>query len=331
MSKKKAPCPYCGELILAKANKCRFCKEWIKKSKVDNRKKPILEFVISFAIWIVSMVLFLAITHLSNGDLSTKPVYYLFVMLGCVLIGGLVFTILLIKTITAIITKEMRVIGLISFLLIALLMALFFYILMNNAPKGNAIKTPPTPTPLVCSDGKIACYWDKQEGECLTDRECLKKRDLKNNTSTEAKTTVKTNTTTANSDPPVLCPVDPKCGGGTTPFKKSECAKSTCCLVNGSYKVTLNASECQDTIVKCNISPNCGGGIKEMRKIDCDNMTCCQINNTWELRNKGQCNTEQKAQATTEWYAFCDSLWSSRHTNLSDWDGYWSCVNSYKP
>src|SRR5690606_12344820 len=124
--------------------------------------------------------------------------------------------------------------GIILFLLITLCLILFFYILTKfptNTPIAQT-KNQPTPTPLICPNGKMACYWDTQEGECLTDRECLKKRDLKNKTSAEAKTIVKTNTTTANSDPPVLCPVDSKCGGGTTPFKKSECAKSTCCLVN---------------------------------------------------------------------------------------------------
>ncbi len=78
---------------------------------------------------------------------------------------------------------------------------------------------------------------------------------------------------------------------------------------------TLNPNE----YVRCNISPNCGGGYKEMTRSACEKMTCCQINNTWELRDKGQCNTEQEQELNAEWAEFCNGLYNP--DNCSDyWD-----------
>ena len=35
MAIKTKKCPYCGETIMADANKCRYCKEWLQKPSYD--------------------------------------------------------------------------------------------------------------------------------------------------------------------------------------------------------------------------------------------------------------------------------------------------------
>lgn len=82
---------------------------------------------------------------------------------------------------------------------------------------------------------------------------------------------------------------------------------------------TLNPNE----YIRCNISPNCGGGYKEMTRSACDNMTCCQINNTWELRDKGQCNSEQEKEINDEWIDFCNGLY-----NPDNCSTYWDSGTS---
>lgn len=154
---------------------------------------------------------------------------------------------------------------------------------------------------------------------------------LSKSTTNKQTSKVTNNSVSTTSDPPVHCQIDSKCGGGTTPLKKSECDLAKCCLVNGSYKFTKNPNECQDTIIKCNISANCGGGFKEMRKIDCDNMTCCQLaDDRWELRSKGQCNTEQSSNFYKECSSVCYSVWDLDKCNTwSDIDVRLDCQSDY--
>jgi hypothetical protein len=45
-------------------------------------------------------------------------------------------------------------------------------------------------------------------------------------------------------DPPVLCNIDAKCGGGTTPLKQSECNNSTCCQIGNKWIFYKNKSQC---------------------------------------------------------------------------------------
>jgi len=45
-------------------------------------------------------------------------------------------------------------------------------------------------------------------------------------------------------DPPVLCNIDPKCGGGTTPLKQSECNNSTCCQIGNKWIFYKDKNQC---------------------------------------------------------------------------------------
>jgi hypothetical protein len=49
---------------------------------------------------------------------------------------------------------------------------------------------------------------------------------------------------TTNPDPPVLCNVNAKCGGGTKPLRQSECDNSTCCEINGKWIFYKDKSQC---------------------------------------------------------------------------------------
>lgn len=63
---------------------------------------------------------------------------------------------------------------------------------------------------------------------------------------------------TTDPDPPVLCPVNEKCGGETTPLRQSECANSTCCEINGKWVFYKDKSQCikdQDSRNNQNYNP----------------------------------------------------------------------------
>lgn len=75
--------------------------------------------------------------------------------------------------------------------------------------------------------------------------------------------------------------------------------------------------------IRCNIHPNCGGGYTEMTRASCDRIICCQVNNSWTLRDKDQCNTEQKQQTDAEWIEFCNDLY-----NPDDCSIYWDSGTS---
>lgn len=50
---------------------------------------------------------------------------------------------------------------------------------------------------------------------------------------------------TVDPDPPVLCNVNPNCGGGTKPLKQSECNNSTCCgFPDGSWVFYKDKNQC---------------------------------------------------------------------------------------
>jgi hypothetical protein len=49
---------------------------------------------------------------------------------------------------------------------------------------------------------------------------------------------------TTDPDPPVLCNVDSKCGGGTTPLRQSECNNSTCCQIGAKWIFYKDKVQC---------------------------------------------------------------------------------------
>jgi len=49
---------------------------------------------------------------------------------------------------------------------------------------------------------------------------------------------------TKDPDPPVLCNISDKCGGGTKPLKQSECNNSTCCQIGDKWIFYQDKSQC---------------------------------------------------------------------------------------
>ena len=119
-------------------------------------------------------------------------------------------------------------------------------------------------------------------------------------TTVPTKTPIKSNSSSINNSNQIDC-VGPD-------GKHFQTTKQKCDDFNKAWGVvpTINQNE----YIRCNIHANCGGGYKEMTRSACEKMTCCQINNTWELRDKGQCNTEQEQQSNAEWADFCNGLYN---------------------
>ncbi len=52
-------CPYCSEEILATAQKCKHCGEWLNESKTQNFDKKIFDKNIDKFVWIICIAIVL--------------------------------------------------------------------------------------------------------------------------------------------------------------------------------------------------------------------------------------------------------------------------------
>lgn len=336
----RVPCPFCKELIVAGAKKCRFCKESL--NKVEEEKSQKTNFFTKkimpsgpYKIWVLSMTLFL----ISIGLIQAKPEsYWWIVMLASVAVGFIAFF-----TLVASIPGSNGKYGIITLSTFIL----FFGILINydkvatafglepsftesgvrdeNTVLEPANPTPtPTPTPTktvnnptksnntnTVQSNKIECTGPDGKKFNTTQKECDEFNAAWGNTATGRCL-----------DPNGNVIADEKC-----PWLSENTS-------------TINDNE----YIKCNISTNCGGGYREMTKKSCDNITCCQLDDSWELRDKDQCKREQKQQSKAEWAKFCNDLynpdtcsnyWQPSTTGLYDcrsdaYDNRISCYENYE-
>lgn len=274
MGKKRIPCPYCGELILPEAKKCRFCKERLG----SQNKSP--SFKVLYSAWVLSIVVFfVSLFSISRTGSSAETSATVLSLLGLnIVFGTVAYLMLVIKVLKSIKTQRAKVYGMVT------LMTFFtFFVLLFNysaieaklgfdPPQQSALPVISSPSPLP-----------------------LPIPTPTNKAAQQKVTTPKTNT--ANK---ITC---------TGPDGKTfQTTQEECDAFNKAWGNVPPPDP--NEYIRCNISPNCGGGYREMTRSSCDRIVCCQINNTWELRDKNQCNTEQKHESDAEWIQFCNNLYN---------------------
>jgi len=287
----RIPCPFCKELIIAGAKKCRFCKEDLSKAeKIAEQKQNFFTRKITlsgpYTFWVLSMVTFL----IAIGQLSGDPnSHWITVMFVAVAIGFIAFLALIASILHS--RGRYGIITLLTFIL-------FFGILFNYDTVTSAFGLNPAFTTSNVNNTNI------------------QPESAPNPTSTPTPTPtqpvknrpVKSDNTNAIQSNKIEC---------TGPDgKKFTTTQKECDEFNAAWgnAPTPDPNE----YVKCNISTNCGGGYKEMTRVSCDHITCCQINGSWELRDEDQCKKEQKQQSEAEWAKICNDLY-----NPDDCSSYW--------
>ncbi len=135
MTKKRIPCPFCNELILPDAKKCRFCNEFLKSSKKIINKNSFynkkISIRLSYWLWIISCIIFLiSFSVISINSLPTLSEHFslliLLVMGLAVIVGLISFTSLLITTLGSLNTTQGKWYGVALISIIFLFFALLF-------------------------------------------------------------------------------------------------------------------------------------------------------------------------------------------------------------
>jgi len=230
---KRIPCPFCKELILPNAKKCRFCKENLsEEEKLISGKSGFFKKKITppvpYKFWLLSMVFFLISLTQIEADANS---YWFVAMLGSVIVGFIAFF-----TLLASIPQSKGRYGLITSLTFILFFgALFNYDALASAlglssqsknivlPVSDSEKiiVSPTPTPFkqpsnqatkvvnvnTVQTDKIECIGPDGKQFNTTMEEC-KKLNEKWGKPVDYMTN---------------CNIHPDCGGGTVYMKKSQC------------------------------------------------------------------------------------------------------------
>lgn len=229
MKTKRIPCPYCAELILPNAKKCRYCKENLNKSNKGISTKKI------YYSWLISMLSFFVFIYVMKNNLSSHEGLILIAILLSILFGMVFFIGLAISLIRESKRKQSR-----NYLFLSVIsFFLFFGILYNfdtveaslglthkktsntlvrNTPvptiKPTILPTPqPTTTTVVKTQknnsGQIECIGPDGKKFITTMEDC---KSLNEKWGKPV-------------DYMINCNIHPDCGGGTEYMAKSECEK----------------------------------------------------------------------------------------------------------
>lgn len=293
MSKKRIPCPHCGEKIMLEAKKCRYCSE-----RLDGKEKPKLPISRLYFLWLSSLIAFIITLFIVRRTPESFSSRSLIVFLGIVIFGGVAYLAMMVDILREIRSKTAKKFGLISLATFIL----FFWLLFNIENVEAQLGFSPIPQ------------------------------------NQQVPNTVQTSPHATNTPSPTKIPTKQNT---TTPPQTNTSNKITCTGPDGKMFQTTQ-EECDsfnkawgnvpppnpNEYIRCNISPNCGGGYKEMTRASCDRVVCCQVNKTWELRDKDQCNTEQKQEADSAWIQFCNNLYNPDSCSTY-WDsgtsGWYDC------
>lgn len=253
---KRIPCPFCKELILPEAKKCRFCKESLEEGNAaqeenSNLLKKKIYPAWPYKIWVFSMLVFLIAISFLNLDESG---FWVSVMLGSVAFGFSAFISLLASIPNS--RSKYGVATLLTFFI-------FFGVLFNyntissafglnssskneNVPSSDSVKITVSPTPTSTpSPSKKPAQVNKDSLAQTNKIECIGP-DGKQFTTTMEECKNLNEKWGKSVDYIVNCTSPVECGGGTEAIPKSECDKP-CARLNTQSNVD---------------SPNVGGELQ---------------------------------------------------------------------
>lgn len=231
----RIPCPFCKELIIAGAKKCRFCKEDLSKAgKIAEQKQNFFTRKIApsgpYAFWVLSMVAFLIAISQLSGDPNSRWIIVMFVAIA---IGFIAFL-----TLIASIPRSKGKYGIITLLTFIL----FFGVLFNYDTIAIAFGLNPT-------------FSKSNVGDTNTILE-----PATTTTSTPTPTPTKRLTQEKNVNSVQTNKV--QCIGPDG--KQFDTSMEECKNLNEKWGKPVNY------ILDCNIHPDCGGGVVRMSKSQCE-------------------------------------------------------------
>jgi hypothetical protein len=141
---------------------------------------------------------------------------------------------------------------------------------------------------------------------------------------------------TVDPDPPVLCNVNPNCGGGTTPLRQSECNNSTCCQIGDKWIFYKDKVQCgRDQVGK-----NSGASVPVQQTLQNSNKTpvflsyggytvYCPAQNVGAVMSINSTMESKKTQWATDYNACTDTFFKTNSCYVSckstDGSGWSAC------
>ncbi|MBI5151325.1 MAG: APC family permease [Candidatus Pacebacteria bacterium] len=275
MSKKRTPCPHCGELILPEAKKCRFCGEPLTKKKS-------LSLRTLYWVWFFSMIMFLTAIFFVRRAPTTSAGFWI-VVLGFIVLGGLVaYLALMVKVLSSIKTRSGRFFGLATLVTFLVFFGLLFKYDKIEAklgftppqveqPSPQLIASPlPTVTPMptnkpaqkktsTTTSNQINCTGSDGKVFKTTQEECDNFNKAWGNVAPPDQNEI------------IRCNIHPNCGGGYKEMTRASCEQMTCCAVD--------------------------------------------FNNTMKFTSKDQCSREQQQNTSKAWSDTCNTMCSAYDSN----------------
>lgn len=156
IKEKRIPCPFCKELIINGAKKCRFCGEMIEASSKKSQKKGLLKREISvklfYWVWLITCAIFLFSIKLfdtADSQFISSQIYKYFqtIFVLAIFIGGGAFIGLVMTILLSLKKKKTKWYGLLT---IGTLI-LFFLIFLNHITNVESVidKDPLGPVEVV--------------------------------------------------------------------------------------------------------------------------------------------------------------------------------------
>lgn len=226
MSKEKRIfCPFCHELIMPEAKKCRHCGEWLSDKNSKNVVTPNKVMLkIWFLGWVTTMVIFYLTLLSVDFNFTNTNSFFAILLVVDALVGILAFMGVILAIFVGFFKKNERKNSLL-YSLTTLALFILFFILLLNLPSSNLQNPPSTVPDNLSSPTPFSSPSPTPTSKTNTDS---------TNTATEK----------LNPNDPVHCPVSNKCGGGTKPLKRAECENSVCCEIGDKWVFYTDRDQC---------------------------------------------------------------------------------------